>query len=217
MTPVEAIGQYRIKTQDLGDPPLWTDAEILEYLDDAQVEACRRAHLLIDSTGDASEGAVSASDPMVALDEKVISVRRVRLQSNSIPLRRMSVRDMDEQFPGWEAQTQPSTPCIYIPDYETGYLRLYPTPLINDTLKMTAVRVSTTLRDRDSKFEIASRYHRGLLDWAMYRGYSKPDPETQDEKKAKSHEAAFIAEFGERSTAVDERWAFEQYQDIGET
>lgn len=217
MTPAELLSLYRDKTMDTSTPPLVSDEEVLEFLDEAQTEAARRAHLLVDSTSDASEAVVTATEPMVEISDALLHLRRVRLGSNMMPLRRMSVRDMDQQMPGWEGTTQPSTPLFFIPDYETGYIRLYPPPLSADTLKMTAVRVPLKrITALDSKLEIPAKYHRGLLDWMLFRGYSKADPEVLDDTKAKKHEALFEREFGEKSSAVDERWAFEQYQDIGE-
>lgn len=217
MTVSELIGLFRKKTRDVASPYLWEDDEIIEYADDAQKEACRRAHLILDSRSAVSEGDVSAGDPMVAISDLIISLRRVTLASNNMPLRRMSVRDMDEQLPGWEGATSTSTPLIYIPDYEAGHIRLFPVPSIDDTLKTSAIRLPISdLIDSESVLEISAKYHRGLLDWMLFRGYEKEDEETRDEAKARKHEALFVAEFGEKSSAVDERWSFEQYQDIGE-
>lgn len=218
MTVVELMALYRNRTQDVAAPYLWSDEEIVEYADDAQNEACRRAHLLIDSRSEVSTAAITAGDPVAEIDSRVISIRRARRGSDSMPVRRMSVRDMDQQLPGWEGVTSPSHPSVFLPDWETGVARLYPPPLIDDELKMTVVRLPLApITDESVALEIAPQYHRALLDWMLYRGYSKADPETLDTAKAKAAEAKFEAEFGEKTGAVDERWAFEQYQDLGET
>jgi hypothetical protein len=129
----------------------------------------------------------------------------------------MGVRDMDEQLPGWEGVTTRSAPSVFIPDWETGVARVYPYPVSDDTFKMTVVRMPlTSITSEESTLEIQAQYHRGLLDWMLHRAYSKADPETLDVAKAKLAEAKFEAEFGEKTGAVDERWAFEQYYDIGE-
>lgn len=218
MTVVELIALYRNRTQDVAAPYLWGDDEIIEYIDDAQNEACRRAHLLVDSrTTEICEAPVTAGDPVVPVDPRIIHIRRARRGSDSMPVKRMSVRDMDQQLPGWEGILTPGTPVVFIPDWETDVVRLYSVPGVDDTLCMTVVRMPLDpINSATSTLEIATRYHRGLLDWMLHRGYSKADPETLDATKAKAADERFTAEFGEKTGAVDERWAFEQYLDVGE-
>lgn len=213
----ELVALYRNRTQDSKAPFLWSDDEVLEYIDDAQNEACRRAHLLTDSRSDICVATITLGDPVVEIDPRIIHIRRARRGSDSMPLVRRSVRDMDQMCPGWEGQTSRSTPSVFIPDWEVGVLRVYPVPVIADEVLMTVVRMPLkAITDNDSKLEIQPQYHRGLLDWMLYRGYSKADPETRDETKAKASEKNFIAAFGERINAADEHWAFENYQDVGE-
>ena len=208
---------YRARTEDVAAPYLWSHDEIIEFIDDAQNEACRRAHLLIDSRSPVSVASLVAGDPVATIDPRVIHIRRARRASDSMPLHRMGVRDMDEQMPGWEGVTGRSKPTVYIPDWETGVVRTYPVPVADDDINMTVVRLPLDpIVDSDSVLEIAPQYHRALLDWMLHRGYSKADPETLDTTKANLAEAKFVAEFGEKIGAVDERWALEQYNDIGE-
>lgn len=217
MTPIDLVGLFRERTEDTAAQPLWSDPEIYEYIDAAQNEACRRAHLLVDSRSDLTIAPVTAGDPAVPIDPRIIHIRRARRGSDSMPLVRKSVRDMDQCFPGWEGQSSPSTPSVFIPDWEVDYLRVHPVPVIDDEVLMTIVRMPLKpVVDKDSKLEISARYHRDLLNWMLFLGYSKADPETKDDKKAAAAEKKFIESFGEKSSAADERWAFEQYLDQGE-
>jgi hypothetical protein len=207
---------FRSTTQDVVAPFLWSDEEINDYANDAEIEACRRAHLLIDSSNDPAQASVSAADPMVDLDYRVLYVRRARLASSSVPLKIRSARTMDETCAGWET-AQAARSSVLIPDFETGRLRLYPAPSTDDTLLMTVTRLplKALALDEDTP-EINARLHRSLLYWMLFRAYSKVDADTADPNKAKLSEAAFTAEFGEKSRAIDENWALEQYYDIGE-
>ena len=54
--------------------------------------------------------------------------------------------------------------------------------------------------------EINKRYHLHLVDWMMYRAYSKQDSETVDMAKANKYLATFEAQFGRESTANEENW-----------
>lgn len=206
MTLRELIEIFRHEVDDLGEPYLWSDDELIEYANDAENEACRRARLLIDSTtAEICQIVVDADTGLYALDERVIFVRRAKLASRSLTLARASLRDVDAYVPGWEAHT--GTVTSFITDADTGMLRLYPVPRAADTLNLTVVRLPLVeLNSLDDSFEIHARYQRNLRHWLKYRAYSKQDAETRDGKKAAEGLALFEQEFGKASTAIDEEW-----------
>src|SRR5258708_26884321 len=97
---------FRSEVDDAKEPFLWPDADLMEYLNDAENEACRRARLIIDSTNeDICQIAIVAATALYALDPRVIFIRRARMQSRSLPISRGSIRDLDEGAPGWESHT----------------------------------------------------------------------------------------------------------------
>lgn len=216
MTLRELIDRFRRDTQDLRAPYLWIDEEIIEYANEAEREACRRASLLVDSSSPITEIDISAGDSVIELDESVIYVRRAILASNQRRLVPRVARAMDEEIPGWEGN-QASSPIVFVPDWESGKLKLWPPTKAADVVKTTIVR--TPLKDMakdDDTPEIPRRHHVGLLDWMKHQGYLKRDADTFDPKKASEHETRFTTEFGPPSAAIDEHWAAEQYYDIGE-
>ena len=217
MNLAKLIQLAREATQDLAEPYIWTDAEWAEFADDAELEAARRAHLLVDASSPAARAVVTASDPVVKLDPRVLFIRRARLASASVPLAMRVARRMDEEVAGWET-AKPSTPSVLIPDWETGAVRLYPPPTQDDELILTVVREPLAAMDGDlaREPEILPRYHRSLIEWMKYRAYSKPDTQSFDPKAAEKAEAKFAAEFGEKSGAINEHWALEQYYDVGD-
>lgn len=216
MTLEELIQEFRNKTTDTKVPYLWSDDEIIGYANDAEQDACRRAHLLIDSSGEAAQAPVYANDPLVELDDRVISVRRARMASSSIPLAPKTVRSMDDAVPGWDSAT-PSSPVVFIPDWQTGSLYLFPPSSTDSTMMMTVARLpmNDMVKMKD-KPEIKPRYHKGLVNGMLYRGYIKQDADTFDKAKAEFYEMLFIQEFGQKNSALDEQWSFEQYYGIGE-
>ena len=217
MNLAKLIQLAREATQDLAEPYIWTDAEWAEFADDAELEAARRAHLLVDASSPAARAVVTASDPVVKLDPRVLFIRRARLASSSVPLNMRVTRRMDDEIAGWET-AKPSTPSVLIPDWETGAVRLYPPPTQDDELVLTVVRAPLAEMggDMTREPEILQRYHRSLVDWMKYRAYSKPDTQAFDPKAAEKAEAKFAAEFGEKSGAINEHWALEQYYDVGD-
>lgn len=202
----EILDIVRLELGDTELPYLWGDSELIEFTTDGENEACRRSRLLIDSNNaQICRVNVIASNPLLTLDARVLFIRRARLELESRPLSRASYRDLDANISGWESVT--GTPTHYLTDYETGKIRLYPTPVVNDTLDLTVVRLPLApITGFTQTPEINARYHRSLRYWIMYRAYSKQDTETLDKKKAADNLALFEQEFGTKSRAIDEEW-----------
>ena len=213
MTLAELRTRFRIEEQDTATPYLWSDAELAIWINEAQDEACRRGLLLVDSRSVASKATFSASAIGVDLHPSVIFVRRACLASSNIPLVPKVARSMDEEVPGWEG-SMASVPRVFVPDWETSYLRFWPPSVASGTVNMTVVRTPLDVASDGDDMEILPRYQPYLLEWVRFRAYSKQDAEVFNPAKAKASEALFISQFGQAS-AVNEHWALEQYYDIG--
>lgn len=214
----ELISVFRAEADDTAQPYLWSDADAIEYANDAENEACRRARLITDaSTASICELDVTSGQATLALDPRVIFVRRAKLDLQSMPLALVDHRDLDAQIPRWESQT--GTPRAMVRNWESGKLRLYPTPDAADTLRLRVVRTplepmtdATTGVSGDSP-EIAPRYHRSLVYWMLHRAFSRKDTQTQDDNRAATYLALFEQEFGKKSSAIDETYINENYQE----
>lgn len=202
----ELITLFRNEVDDTAEPFLWSDEEAVEFANDAQNEACRRARLIVDSSTTAvCQIAVVAAAALVTLDPRVLFVRRARF-ATLLPLKRMNMQDMEAYNPHW-MDAAPNVPRVFVPDYETGKLLLWPTPDANATLLMTVVRDPLVEMDsQDDTPEISPRYHRSLRFWMMVRAYGKQDAEANDPKKEANALALFEQEFGRKSSAIDEAW-----------
>lgn len=214
MTLAELKARFRREEHDDVAPYLWSDTDLVAWINEAENEACRRALLLVDSTTAAAKVTFLAGAVGITLPASVIFVRRAALASNNIPMMFRVARTMDEEVPGWEGASA-STPRVAVPDWQTGYLRFYPPALAAGTVNMTVVRTPAAAMSADSDVpEIRAQYHSYLLDWVKFRAYGVQDTEVFDPKKSAMFEAAFIHRFGDTS-AVNEHWALEQYYDIG--
>lgn len=213
MTLQDLIDACRSEAVDTATPYLWSDADWIRYANDAQREACRRARLIVDSTTTAiCRIAMVAATASYALDSRVLFIKRAKLSGRSLPLSRASHKDLDRSVPGWEDAT--GEPQAYVPDMNENEFRPYPTPTTAATVSLTVIRlpladmalavVSPTTAAVGP--EIKACYHESLVFWMLYRAYSKQDTETLDKKKAADNLALFEAEFGKKSTAVDETW-----------
>jgi hypothetical protein len=103
MTGQELVAHLRESILDDSAPPyLWQDTELLRYLNYAEVQACRRAHLIIDGTTKNDNGTAATAGtlgqkplcmlPIIAnvatynLSPKVLQVKRCQLMSMTYPL-----------------------------------------------------------------------------------------------------------------------------------
>ena len=209
----ELINLFRNEVDDTVEPYRWSDPEAIEYLNDASNEAARRARLLLDSTTEEiTRIAVTAETHTYDLDPRVIFVRKARF-AGSMPLRRMNMQDMESHDPMWEDASS-SEPTVFVPDFGTGQIRLWPTPDFDDTLVMTVVRLPLAdINDLEDDIEINARYQRSLRFWMAYRAYMKPDSETHDAAAATKMLALFEQEFGGKSSAIDEEWINREQSD----
>lgn len=214
----DLLGDYRRQTQDRVKPYRIANEEAIIYFNEAQREAARRARLIVDSTTDGvAQVAVSAGIPLVDVSEKIISIRRARLQSSTSRLTKRTVREMDELAPGWDTSTQTSQPSTIVVDFQTDALFLYPAPKADDVLLMTVTREPLEdIEGDDDVPEIAGRYHHGLIEWMKFKTYSNEDTDLYDEKKASVALKRFEDEFGPPIGAANERFEFEHYDDVGE-
>jgi len=206
MTLSEMIKLARRRSDDLVEDYRISKAEYFDFANEAQDEACRRSRLILDSTTAAiCQIALVSGTATYNLDDRVLFVRRVKLSTITPVLARVSRKTLDVGAPDWETET--GQPRGYVPDMEDGVLRPYPTPDASYTAKLTVVRMPlVSMTDGDEEPEIRSRHHRMLVEWMLYRAYSKEDSEIYSPKKASECLAMFESEFGRRSTAQDESW-----------
>jgi hypothetical protein len=119
MTGQELIANLRESILDDAAPPyLWSDTELLRGLNYAEVQACRRAHLIIDGTtandnGTAATKGTAGQKPLCTLtivagqatynlSPKVLQIKRCQLRSMAYPLTGpKTYPELDELMSGW--------------------------------------------------------------------------------------------------------------------
>ncbi len=205
MTLADLIDDFREESHDIGSPPFWSATRLARLASEGQREACRRGDLLIDSTSSMCSVSVTAGDPVVAIDPRVLEVKRIRLASLGFQLCPVTVAQMDGYTSPWEQDT--GEPTNYVPDYQTGAIRLYPIPVSDDDLLLTVSRLPLEdLVDDSDEPEIRLEAQHALVQWMLYRAYSKQDADTFDPKKAARALAEFEREFGRKTSARNEQW-----------
>lgn len=212
----EFISQFRNYMSDTQKPYLWSDEEIVLYLNEAEREAARRSRSFIDSSTpevcmiDAIPGVQSYE-----LDPRVIYIRRVRTSAHTDPVSPIHLQLIDKVDDRWE--TAQGRVENYVVGHESGKISLVRIPKVAQTIRMTVVREPLcemqTLSDEP---ELPKRYHMQLLEYVYYRAYMKHDSEAENTQLAQSHYAIFEAEFGSKhlASSLEEEWAMSHGSNI---
>lgn len=210
MTVEELLTEIRRKLDDEVTPPLWADADLFRYLNNAVDEVCERTRVLQDSTSDVCSITLAADTASYTLDPSVFAVRRARIEGQRDPLDLVNAKDLDRLSPGWDDSTLASTgtPTHAVFDLGDTTITLHPAPSEEMTLRLTVWRraiESEILEDDADEPVIPARFHRKLVDWVLFEAYSDSDTEKRNEEKAALHEAAFERAVGRRPSAHEMR------------
>jgi hypothetical protein len=197
----ELVSKFRTEMDDVVQPYLWTDDEIIDFLDEAQTEFAMHTEIFKER-GVAIT--VTAANPYVTLPEGLIRVRRATLATNrDTPLGLRNFNEMDtlmssddygRVISNWESET--GIPAFLVLDDTQGEGRLAPIPDADDSLELsysrlplkplTATSQTTELTDR--------RHQRSLLVFARARAYNKHDSDMYDPRMSQGLLQQFMTE-----------------------
>lgn len=200
------IAAFRSDTRDNTEGFLWSDEDIVRYLNEAVDEAAERAKLIEDSTtADCCTITLVPGQATYDLHASVIQVKRVTFAGK--PLHMSSVEAEDEMGFGWENREGPQ-PQKAIVNGQATTITFIPKPTEAGTVSLTVYRTALEpldAADLDGTPELKAVYHPRLKNW-MYRcAYLKRDAETLNEAKAAEHEAMFERDFGPKPSASVQR------------
>jgi len=216
------------RLDDLKPPYLWSDVELLRFLNYAEVQACRRAHLLIDWTtandsGTAGTAGTSGQKPLCVLtvlanvatyhlSPKILQVKRCQLKSMTSPLiGPVSYPFLDEIKSGWwgTSGTVGTAGSGGYPGYfinePTNTITFVDSPSANDTAYLVISRIPLLPFTLQTSPEVEEKYHEGLMDWAAHLAFMKPDSETINLNLAQIYEQKFTQQFGTLPDAYSEK------------
>ena len=218
MTLQQLIDQFRSDVDDRIATYLFSDADVIGWLNEAEEEAALRANLLFDATtSEICDIAVTAGTSLYALDPRVFVIERASFLAtgedaeNAIVLDLRDRLSVDRTRPSW--RTTEMEPVELIVD--EAKVQLACLPASSGTLSLEVYRAPLApmvLGDDPVSPEIAPLHHRHLVEWAKHRAFSRPDTEVFDPKRAETAEANFTKKFGLRPDADMRRAAYEDQQ-----
>jgi hypothetical protein len=193
MTLAELISQARGDLDDLIPPYLWSDADLLSCINPSIDTICQAAYLIYDDYSDFTIIKVTPGTAYYAKDSRIIRVREVRMDLQSYPLTARTREWLFHHYPTWTSAVA-GDPKIYCENIRTGYIRLIPTPLVSDTMRLVVYRMpltSMSLSDLTASPEFELKYHKYLKHGILARAYLKQDNEAYDIQKAEYHRQQF--------------------------
>lgn len=205
MTLEELTALYRAQSQDTEEPYFCSNELLAMYASEAQEEACRRGMLLRDAASPLCTVNYALGDETIALDARIVKV--IRAFVDGYPVDVVGESQMDAFMPTWHAQSTAIRPSKLVAGVTAGRLHLWPIPSQAGQIKLHVLRLplKRLVNDTD-KPEIRQEAHPALVEWMLYRAYSRTDADMQDAAKAATALRKFVAEFGEKHGARNEQW-----------
>lgn len=234
MTGQELVDSLREILDDYAAPYLWSDAELLRYLNLAENQACRRAQLITDGSNaqdHGTSGTAGTAGGGVAdlcrvtlipntstyiLSRLILQIRRVKLATMTDPLIPITRDELDDLWSNWESDSGtagtagtaggdgPVYPSHFISELGNELI-LVKAPTINDVASLVVVRLPLQQFTLITSPEIPERHHDGLLDWAAHLAYMKNDSDTLNLNLAAVYEKRFLDRFGPLPDAYSEK------------
>jgi hypothetical protein len=166
---------------------LWTDAELISYINQAQKEFSRKSLCLADRSNFTL--AVVADTREYTYDPKILRITAGRLTGAAKRLQGLTFEEMErswsiaqdtvERLGGWEAVT--GEPSHIIQDLEIDKLYIWPQPIVSDTLTLYVRKVADDVTATTDVLEIPEQFREGLNLRVMALAYLKHDVlETED-------------------------------------
>lgn len=195
---------------------LWSDEQLLRYLNDAENRFCRRGLVLRDGTTEEVISFKLKTDQVeYPLHPSVLAVVSAKLEGDEVDLVRLGHTILNAQrtiFPAqvypewaWATPVTPGRPNGYLSDdylvHSDGVskvvLRFNRIPTADENgleVRMRVCRLplcEATVDTLDNSPEIPEDYHLDLTEWAAFRALRNHDADTEALAKASAHEARF--------------------------
>ncbi len=191
------IKAFREETVDEAQPPLWSDPLILRYLDEAQTTFCQMTEGIEDSLSSVCTVVQAEGEAQVRLSSKIQKLRAASVDYSGQPghARTLELMSLEEARQNGVplVSTARGMPRALIQGLGKGYAQLYPAPAQDITLRLDVFRLPLKPIDSPaSVLEVPDKHAPALMLYALYRAYSRPDPDTMDRTRADYFHERFV-------------------------
>lgn len=190
-TTTELVEESRNRLDDLVQPYLWSDNEILSYLNMAQNELCEEGLLISDSQTTAiCKISITNLTTIYPIDKRIIRIKDngIRLITAQTPLQIKSSDWMNYIIPLWRDVIVLDVPQYIITDLDSNYIHIYPKSPTDDTIVLDVWRYPLSDMNNGVSPEINPEidpiYHLKLIDKVLSEAYLKQDSMTFNQNMA---------------------------------
>jgi hypothetical protein len=190
--------------QDTGSTT-WTEAQLIEWLNDAQ-------RVVVSQRPDAS--AVTASLPLAVGTKqsvptgglKLLDVVRNMGGDGATPGRAITLADkstLDQNAPNWHSDAQVASVKSYVFDENNDPTVFYVTPPADGTTQIEIVYSDTpaNVTALDDDVSVADTYAPALIEWMLYRAFSRESIKTPSYQRSLNHLKNFFNLLGVKMQA----------------
>ena len=198
MTLEELIRRFRTLAVDKVQPYLFDDEDVIDWLNDAQRQACIRGRLLREDANPAvCEIALTPGQRTYPLHKSVYEIINARIVPGNGDRARtvfLASREwMDENMPDWRDEQGQAEFAIQ----DDTSIRVSGAITAGDKLVIECYRTPLKMLANDTdKPEIHEAHHEYLIQWALHKAFSVVDADTFDPQRSDRSEAAFTNYFG---------------------
>lgn len=198
----QLVEKFRIDADDNAAPYLWSNADLTMFLNEAQEEACIRGKLIFEADSQSiCEVAISGLATTYPLNPSIIEIVYVSLTDSSGSVYPIEIKDrieLDRISPNWRDTVERPKYIIHL----DNSIRIGCIPDADYTIKLEVHRLPLVgLVDDTDIPEINAAHHIKLVQYALYRAYSKPDADALNLNKAQTAYDNFERYFGARPNA----------------
>ncbi|MFG5779871.1 hypothetical protein ACFIQF_22655 [Comamonas sp. J-3] len=206
LTLADLIRRFRVLAKDVEEPYRAQDADVIDWLNDAQVQACVRGRLLVAELDPAlCLIDLSAGQNVYPLHPALYEIINLQIGDSLRAPRPIALKSrewLNAELPEWRNYQRPA---CYAVQTDTG-LRLVGAVETGERLAIEAYRLPLVPMtapadpaDPNAVWpspEIHDAHHEHLIQWALHKAFSIPDSELIDPQRSVLAEKAFADYFG---------------------
>lgn len=207
----ELLATFRREIEDTVSPYLWSDAEFLQYLDEAQDDFAAHTRVLTRQI----TLPYTASDTFLVVPDYVVDIRRINAPSGQ----KVSLYNEETWYEArtttdygrrifntqWETDSS-EEPEAVITDIVTDQIRLYPIPTVDGSLSLNIYSTPFTTPIDGDELEITKKPYQLCILLKVYAlAYKKHDSETFNPELAGQFENNYTEKRMELQHRIDQR------------
>ena len=203
MNSTDLRNAFRSDMRDEVTPYLWSDSEVYRYINDAQIQFCKREGGIRDATSSITQIPVVVGEAFADISPSILKVIQATRASDGRELELLNletVQQMHSQATDYGALASPTAMNTsgslraVVLGMEAFKVRWIHIPVVADTVNLVVDRMALTpVTGANIGLEIAGEHHEHLLLWIKHRALLKQDAETYDRGRSDMFRAEFLA------------------------